>query len=166
MSIKLLKSDKRTTDAIKRADQIAIRVRGGVARKGTPLSEIDPSSITITQTYRGFFRVTDATDAVATKVTVAEGRFVLGLQTVTFSEDTFTVSQDGYLYIDLEYDDVGDQYTTTLAQLATWPGQAINSYKIVVAYLDYTAPTPPATVGSVSITQFQFGAHYGAGRVF
>lgn len=157
--VKVLKSDRRTIQAIKNADQIKKIVGGGKFRKGTL-----PIALGVGDAYEGHFKVTDSSDEDETEVTISAGKLVLGLNTVDVPEDTLIIDETGYVYLDVEYD---AGYSVEPALLATWPGQTIDSYAIILAYVTYTAPTPPATVGVInSIEQLHYGVHYGAGRVF
>lgn len=114
--------------------------------------------------YAGHFKVTDSSDESANDADVSSGVLVLGLTTVEVDADVYLeIESDGYLYLNVGYDE-GYEYELMLS--ATWPTQDIDNYCIVLAYIDYTAPVAPVTVGSIKITQLHYGVHYGAGRVF
>lgn len=155
---KAIKSDSRTINAIRKADQIQLSAEGGKSRKGTlPMVGIGDS-------YKGYFKVTDSSDEVAAEVTISAGNIILGLNTLVVSEDTLVITESGFIYYDVEYD---GGYTVTPAFLATFPEQLIDSYALVLAQVVYTPPVLPAVIGSLaSITQLHYGIHYGAGRVF
>jgi len=114
-------------------------------------------------TYEGYFKVADSSDEDENEVTVSAGKIILGLTTESVGEDFINISSSGYVFYDISYD---AGYDIELSTLSSFPEQTIDFYAIVLAYVEYTAPVAPATVGSISITQLNYGIPYGAGRVF
>ncbi len=106
-------------------------------------------------TYSGPFAVTKKTD---TSVTVAAGSVILGLTTSAVSEADMTgITSDVYIYLTVTY---SSGYSVVLTKGASIPAQSNTSLYIGLAKVE----TEDSKI--TTITQYQYGNHYAAGRVF